>query len=62
MNNNTKKLWMLYGCYNNGIVINFRFFFPLDDKCAGANCPDGQTCYLADNGNGYECTDGREQG
>ena len=59
MNNNKKKLWMLYGCYNNRIVINFRFF-PLDDKCAGANCPNGQTCYLADNGNGYECTDGRE--
>ena len=50
---------MLYECYNNRIVINFRFF-PLDDKCAGANCPNGQTCYLADNGNGYECTDGRE--
>lgn len=27
-----------------------------------SNCPNGQTCYLVDNGNDYEFTDGRGKG
>ena len=33
--------------------------FSADDKCSGDKCPNGKLCVMKDNGNQFECVDGK---